>query len=137
MSEEEAINHLGTIAKSGSKDFMSEVQESDSASAQSIIGQFGVGFYSVFMVADQVDVFTRRWDAETGIHWSSDGQGGYTVKPVDGLSVGTQIELKLRTDCREYSDVEEVKRVATKYSSFTSFPLMCDNGKIIFSGIHQ
>ena len=62
-----------------------------SASAQSIIGQFGVGFYSVFMVADQVDVFTRRWDAETGIHWSSDGQGGYTVKPVDGLSVGTQI----------------------------------------------
>ena len=101
------------------------------------------------MVADQVDVFTRRWDAETGIHWSSDGQGGYTVKPVEGLSVGTQIgefhplttsltnilELKLRTDCREYSDVEEVKRVATKYSSFTSFPLMCDNGKVIFSGI--
>ena len=102
------------------------------------------------MVADQVDVFTRRWDAETGIHWSSDGQGGYTVKPVDGLSVGTQIgkflifaiaitakkliilELKLRTDCREYSDVEEVKRVATKYSSFTSFPLMCDNGKTIW-----
>jgi TNF receptor-associated protein 1 len=130
MSEEEAINHLGTIAKSGSKDFMSEVQESDSASAQSIIGQFGVGFYSVFMVADQVDVFTRRWDAETGIHWSSDGQGGYTVKPIEGLSVGTQIELKLRTDCREYSDVEEVKRVATKYSSFTSFPLMCDNEQV-------
>ena len=58
---------------------MNEVADTDSASAQSIIGQFGVGFYSVFMVADQVDVFTRRWDADIGIHWSSDGQGGYTV----------------------------------------------------------
>ena len=75
---------LATPGKAGFHRFQS-------ASAQSIIGQFGVGFYSVFMVADQVDVFTRRWDAETGIHWSSDGQGGYTVKPVDGLSVGTQI----------------------------------------------
>ena len=58
---------------------MAEVSETDSASAQAIIGQFGVGFYSVFMVADKVDVYTRRWNADKGIHWSSDGEGGYTV----------------------------------------------------------
>jgi len=62
MSEEEAISCLGTIAKSGSKDFMNAVKDEHSASAESIIGQFGVGFYSTFMVADKVDVMTRRWD---------------------------------------------------------------------------
>ena len=85
MTEAEAIAHLGepfyqvtrlklflgTIAKSGSKDFMNEIGDTDAASAQSIIGQFGVGFYSVFMVADEVNVFTRRWNEDVGTHWSS------------------------------------------------------------------
>jgi len=130
MTQEEAIAHLGTIAKSGSKDFMNEVSETDAASAQSIIGQFGVGFYSVFMVADEVNVYTRRWNEQIGTHWSSTGEGGYTVQECSGLSVGTQIELKLNADCRQYSDVDEVLRVAQKYSSFTAFPLMLENEQV-------
>jgi len=126
MSQQEAMTNLGTIAKSGSQDFMAAVKDENSASAQSIIGQFGVGFYSVFMVADGVDVFTRRWNEDVGLHWRSTGDSGYTIEPKEGLNVGTRIELTLKADSREYADPNHVKKIVQKYSSFTSFPLYCD-----------
>jgi len=130
LSETEAMNNLGTIAKSGSQEFMRAVQDEHSASAQSIIGQFGVGFYSIFMVADKVDVYSRRWNEETGIHWQSTGDSGYTIDPCDNLPVGTRIELGLKPEYREYADSDHVKKVAQKYSSFTSFPLYCEEEHI-------
>jgi len=130
MSQEEAMTNLGTIAKSGSQDFMAAVKDENSASAQSIIGQFGVGFYSVFMVADGVDVFTRRWNEDVGLHWRSTGDSGYTIEPKEGLDVGTRIELTLKPDSREYADPSHVKKIVQKYSSFTSFPLYCDGDHV-------
>lgn len=130
MSQSEAIANLGTIAKSGSQDFMNEVKDEHSSSAQSIIGQFGVGFYSVFMVADQVDVTSRRWDSDEGIHWTSSGDSGFKINKADNLPAGTRIELKLKPSFREYADSSTVKAIAQKYSSFTAFPLYCDEEHI-------
>jgi len=125
MTEEEAIINLGTIAKSGSQDFMNAVKEEHSASAQSIIGQFGVGFYSVFMVAEEVNVTSRRWDSDIGLHWTSSGEGGYRIRAAENLPTGTRIELRLKPEYREFADPDHVKKVAQKYSSFTAFPLYC------------
>ena len=82
------------------------------------------------MVADKVDVYSRRWNEETGIHWQSSGDSGYTVESCDNLPVGTRIELGLKPEYREYADADHVKKVAQKYSSFTSFPLYCEEDHI-------
>lgn len=121
MTHEELIDNLGTIARSGSKKFLKEIQEKkgDSASVGNIIGQFGVGFYSAFMVADKVDVYTRSsQEGHPGYKWSSDGSGSYSIAEAEGVAVGTKIVLHLKPDCREYADEMRVRAIIKKYSNF-------------------
>lgn len=122
MTRDELVAHLGTIAKSGSLEFL---QNSDS-DASKIIGQFGVGFYSTFVVADKVEVYTKTSDKEKGdigYLWSSDGSGTFTIKEVPGVQRGTRIELTLKDDATEFSKLANVKKAAQKFSSFIDFPI--------------
>jgi len=122
MTHDELVEHLGTIAKSGSLDFL---QNSDS-DASKIIGQFGVGFYSTFVVADKVNVYTKTCDPEkgnTGYHWSSDGSGSFTVSEMPDLPRGTRIELILKDDATEFAKLSTVKKAAQKFSSYVDFPI--------------
>ena len=136
MTKEELQEFLGTIARSGSKSFMqqlsSEAQEGKSTSqaAQSIIGKFGVGFYSVFMVADRVEVYSRKRGAATGYCWASAGDGNYTLSEATGVSVGTKIILHLKPDAENFAQESTVKTLISKYSSFVSFPIMCNGARL-------
>ncbi|KAK0083033.1 hypothetical protein PV325_009472 [Microctonus aethiopoides] len=130
MSREELISNLGTIARSGSKAFLEQLKEKQEASdSAKIIGQFGVGFYSAFMVAERVEVFTKSYakDAE-GLHWSSDGSGTYEISSAEGVQPGTKIVMHLRADCREFSDETTVNNIVKKYSNFVGSPIFV-NGK--------
>lgn len=112
MTREELISHLGTIARSGSKHFLEEIQKSGTATenASNIIGQFGVGFYSAFMVAERVEVLTRSAKVGSpGLRWISDGTGTFEIEEADNVDVGTTIILHLKNDCREYADEERIK----------------------------
>ena len=119
MTKDDAIANLGTIAKSGSKEFMQKLDESDSNddALTSIIGQFGVGFYSSFIVADKVEVLTKA-DGENGVAWVSDGTGEFVVSDAANLDFerGTRVTIKLRADCRQFSQEHEVEKVINKFS---------------------
>jgi len=122
MTRDQLIEHLGTIAKSGSLDF-SQATDSDS---NNIIGQFGVGFYSTFVVADKVEVYTKTSDKELGsqgLLWSSDGSGSFSVTEVDDVPRGTRIELTLKDDATDFATMATVKKAASKFSSFVDFPI--------------
>lgn len=121
MTREELVENLGTIARSGSKKFLQEIKEKagDSASVGNIIGQFGVGFYSAFMVADKVDVYTRSSiEGHPGYKWTSDGSGSYEIQEAEGVAVGTKIVMHLKPECREYADEMRVRGIIKKYSNF-------------------
>jgi TNF receptor-associated protein 1 len=123
MTRDELVANLGTIAKSGSLDFL-EKAESDSSN---IIGQFGVGFYSTFVVADKVEVFTKTCDPEKGDQgymWSSDGDGSYTITEAADVQRGTKIILTLKDDAAEFSKLATVKKSCEKFSSFIDFPIV-------------
>ncbi|XP_063710038.1 heat shock protein 75 kDa, mitochondrial [Culicoides brevitarsis] len=123
MTKEELIANLGTIARSGSKHFMEQIKEGE-AKAENIIGQFGVGFYSAFMVGDKIDVFTRSSQkGSPGYKWSSDGSGSYEIVEADNVAVGTKIVIHLKADCREYADETRIKEVIKKYSNFVGSPI--------------
>jgi len=130
MKEEELINNLGSIGHSGSLDFVNSMKEQGkSASASDIIGQFGVGFYSVFMVADDVTVYSKSVAAGSkGYAWQSDGSGKYTISEADGVSRGTKIVIKLNKDNTEFSIKDGIERILKKYSNFVGFPISL-NGK--------
>jgi len=122
MTREELISHLGTIAKSGSLDYVN----SGDTDASKIIGQFGVGFYSTFVVADKVEVFTKTCDPEKGSQgylWSSDGSGSYTIAELDDVPRGTRIVLTLKDDATEFAKLATIKKAAEKFSSFIDFPI--------------
>lgn len=124
MTKEELMDNLGTIARSGSKAFIQQLQEGGGADPQSIIGQFGVGFYSAFMVAERVDVFTKsRLPGSVGYCWSSDGSGKYTIEECQGVEPGTKIVCHLKLSHREFADEQTVKDVIKKYSSFLGSPI--------------
>ena len=134
MTSGEMVQNLGTIARSGSKAFMKEMSEkiaqdqesSNPTNPESIIGQFGVGFYSAFMVADKIEVFSKsslQADSHTtngrvAHHWSTDGSGSYTVKEAEGVSDGTKIVVHLKSNCTEFSDEANVREIIKKFSSF-------------------
>ncbi|XP_034825688.1 heat shock protein 75 kDa, mitochondrial [Maniola hyperantus] len=131
MTKEELIQNLGTIARSGSKSFIEEIKKQGAEQASSIIGQFGVGFYSAFMVADKIEVFTRSSIAGSpGYKWSSDGSGTYEIQEVDGLPIGTKIVVYLKTDCREFADDATVKNIIMKYSNFIGSPILLNSEQI-------
>ncbi|KAJ8958321.1 hypothetical protein NQ318_017467 [Aromia moschata] len=128
MTKDELISNLGVIAKSGSKAFIEELKSKQTSGDNNIIGQFGVGFYSSFMVANKVEVYSRAVGEEQGWKWSSDGMGTYEIQPAEGVQHGTKIVLHLKTDCREFSDEDTIKNVINKYSNFVGSPLYL-NGK--------
>lgn len=124
MTRDEVVESLGTIARSGSKEFLKKLAEGDAAGS-SIIGQFGVGFYSAFMVADKVEVFTRsrRQGAGPAVRWSSDGSGRYELSEATDVQEGTKVVLTLKPDCADFADAEHVRRVVEKYSNFVGSPI--------------
>ena len=124
LSQQEAIDNLGTIAKSGTKDFMSKLSGDQKSDAQ-LIGQFGVGFYSGFIVADKITVESRRagTDASEGVRWISGGTGDFEVAQIDKASRGTDIILHLRDDTFDYLESHKVKQIINKYSDHISLPI--------------
>jgi molecular chaperone HtpG len=124
LSQQEAIDNLGTIAKSGTKDFMSKLTGDQKSDAQ-LIGQFGVGFYSGFIVADKITVESRRagLEASEGVRWISGGTGEFEVEQISKASRGTDIILHLRDDALDYLDAYKVKQIINKYSDHISLPI--------------
>ncbi|MDP1685964.1 molecular chaperone HtpG [Hydrogenophaga sp.] len=125
MSAQEAIDHLGTIAKSGTKDFMSHLSGDQKQDAQ-LIGQFGVGFYSGFIVADKITVESRRagLPVAEGVRWTSGGTGDFEVETIERTARGTSVTLHLRDDAGDYLDRWKLKSIIAKYSDHISLPIL-------------
>ena len=128
MTRTELVENLGTIAHSGSKAFLKALGEGDKKNAN-LIGQFGVGFYSAFMVAKSVKVYSHSWRAaEPGHVWTSDGTGSYEIEESADQRRGTKIVIELKDDCAEFSEDWKIKEILERYSAFVSFPINL-NGK--------
>jgi molecular chaperone HtpG len=125
MSREEAISHLGVIAKSGTAEFFQRLTGDQQKDAQ-LIGQFGVGFYSAFIVADRVEVLTRRADAaaEAGVRWESAADGQFTVETITRPERGTSVVLHLKEDAKEYLDTLRLRALVRRYSDHIGFPVL-------------
>ncbi|MER6408215.1 molecular chaperone HtpG [Streptomyces viridosporus] len=129
MSYDEVGQLIGTIANSGTAEFLRELREAkDAAGAEGLIGQFGVGFYSAFMVADEVTVLTRRAGEEQGTRWSSRGEGTYTLERVDDAPQGTSVTLHLKpadpdNQLHDYTSVWKIKEIVKRYSDFITWPV--------------
>jgi molecular chaperone HtpG len=124
MSREEAVAHLGTIAKSGTAEFFKRLTGDQQKDAQ-LIGQFGVGFYSSFIVADRVEVLTRRADAapEAGVRWESSADGQFTVETITRLERGTSVVLHLKPDAKEFAEPFRLRSLVRRYSDHIAFPV--------------
>ena len=130
MTREELIKNLGTIAHSGSKQFLKALGEGG-AKNSNLIGQFGVGFYSAFMVAKSVKVYAHSWQKDAPGHvWSSDGSGAYEVEEVADQRRGAKIVVELKDDCDEFAKDWRVKEILTRYSSFVAFPITLNGKKL-------
>jgi molecular chaperone HtpG len=124
MTEEELIANLGTVAKSGTLGFMQSLKEQQKQLDGNLIGQFGVGFYSVFMVTEEVTVETRSaHPGSEGFRWRSSGQGTYTIEKIDKAERGTRISFKLKEEYKEFAEEYRVEQVVKKYSNFVDFPI--------------
>lgn len=128
MTREEAENNLGVIAKSGSYAFKNEMEANDETA---IIGQFGVGFYSAFMVSDKVTVITRRYGEESATKWESSGADGYTVSDAERAAAGTDVIMHIKEDTEEelygtYLEVWKIKALVKKYSDYVRWPIKMD-----------
>ncbi|MFZ8883934.1 MAG: molecular chaperone HtpG [Litorivicinaceae bacterium] len=128
MTRDDVISNLGTIAKSGTAEFIKNLS-GDSKQDANLIGQFGVGFYSAFIVADRVVVRTRRAgnDAADAVEWSSDGDGQYTIKTIEKAERGTEIRLTLKEDAGEFGETYRIRHLVTKYSDHVSIPVYLKN----------
>ena len=138
MTRDDVIAHLGTIAKSGTADFMKNLT-GDQKKDSHLIGQFGVGFYSAFIVADQVDVYSRRagQPASEGVHWSSKGEGEFEVATVDKPERGTRIVLHLKKDELEFADGWRLRNVVKKYSDHIALPIQLPKEQAAAEGEEQ
>jgi molecular chaperone HtpG len=126
MTHGELIENLGTIAHSGSKAFLNALKEGGERN-ENLIGQFGVGFYSVFMVADSVKVYTRTWQPEgESLCWSSNGDGAYEIEQVEGQQRGTRIVFTLKDEYKDFSKKATLEGIIKRYSSFVQFPIKVD-----------
>jgi len=125
LSQQDAVEHLGTIAKSGTRDFMSQLSGDQKNDAQ-LIGQFGVGFYSGFIVADKITVESRRAGLPTaeGVRWSSAGTGDFEVETMERAERGTSVILHLKDDASEYLNTWKLKSIISKYSDHISLPIL-------------
>lgn len=122
MTREELESNLGTIAHSGSGDYLAELAEAMKKDVN-LIGQFGVGFYAAFMAGSRVRVQSRSWDGSQGHEWQSDGSGSFTIDEVDGLHRGTRIIVELKEEAHEYAQKWKVESIIKQYSAFVTFPI--------------
>ncbi len=127
MNRDDLINHLGTIAKSGTADFVKNA--SDNGSAVDLIGQFGVGFYSAFMVADKVEILTRRAGEDKVWFWVSNGVDGFEIREAEKKTNGTEIKLFLKQDERNYTDSIYLRQIIRTYSDHINYPIVLCLGK--------
>ncbi|HWU09127.1 MAG TPA: molecular chaperone HtpG [Streptomyces sp.] len=129
MSHDEVVQLIGTIANSGTAKFLQELKEAkDATASEELIGQFGVGFYSSFMVADEVTLLTRRAGEDTGTRWQSSGEGTYTVESVDDAPQGTSVTLRLKPEDAEdklfdYTSPWKIREIVKRYSDFITWPI--------------
>ena len=125
MTREDAVAHLGTIAKSGTSEFFKSLSGDQQKDSQ-LIGQFGVGFYSAFIVADRVEVLTRKAGvpAEQGVRWESSADGEFTVENVTRQERGTSVTLHLKDDAKEFADGWRLRSLIRRYSDHISFPVL-------------
>ena len=130
MSEDEVIENIGTIARSGTASFLENIT-GDEKKDSNLIGQFGVGFYSVFMVADKVQVISKSAlnDKDEGTFWESTGEDKYKIKSVDKINNGTEIHIFLNDDNTDFADIGRVRFLLEKYSQYINFPLYISDGK--------
>jgi molecular chaperone HtpG len=123
MNREDLIANLGTIARSGTAAFLKQAT-GDAAKDLSLIGQFGVGFYAAFMVAEKIEVFSRRAGESEGWRWASEGTGEFAIAPADGVLRGTRIVLHLRKDAEEFLDAARLKAIVARYSDHIGLPIL-------------
>jgi molecular chaperone HtpG len=125
LTEEEAITHLGTIAKSGTKEFMNGLEGAAKQDVASLIGQFGVGFYSAFMVADKIVVESRSaaLSSDQGVRWESTGDGSFATESISRPQRGTTITLHLKDDAGEFAETQRLRTLVKKYSDYVTYPI--------------
>jgi molecular chaperone HtpG len=127
MNRDSIVEHLGTIAKSGTRAFLDTLKQQEGQLRPDLIGQFGVGFYSAFMVADKVTVVSRMPGSPAdGVKWESDGQGDYTVESIEKPSRGTDVILHLKEDAKEFLEAWSLRSLVKKYSDFIEHPVVMD-----------
>jgi molecular chaperone HtpG len=122
MNEEDLVSHLGTIARSGTKNFLSQLS-GDQRKDSNLIGQFGVGFYSAFMVADKVEVISRKAGEDQAWKWISDGKTGFEIEPAERASAGTTVLLHLNEEGAQYANGYRLQEIVSKYSNHIAFPI--------------
>jgi molecular chaperone HtpG len=122
MNEEDLVSHLGTIARSGTKNFLSQLS-GDARKDSNLIGQFGVGFYSVFMVADRVEVTTRKAGEDKAWRWTSDGKSGFEIEPAERAVAGTTVLVHFNEEGKQYANSWRLKETVKKYSNHIAFPI--------------
>lgn len=144
MTHDELIKSLGTIAHSGTKKFLEAIQQGGQKPDVNFIGQFGVGFYSAYLVANRVEVTTRAAGSTDGWRWTSDAQDEFTVTAEESLPRGTSVVLHLKDETKEYADRWRLKELVTKYSDFVSYPILLpkerdekDEGAKEFEAVNQ
>ena len=128
MNEEDLVSHLGTIARSGTKNFLSQLS-GDAKKDSNLIGQFGVGFYSAFMVADKIEVVSRKAGEELAWRWTSDGKSGFDIEPAERLVAGTTILLHFNEEGTQYANSWRLQEIVKKYSNHIAFPIFLSYDK--------
>jgi len=145
MNADELMNNLGVIARSGSKNFLKEMGEAEEASKEvskenkqsqmeNIIGMFGVGFYSAFMVADKIEVYSQSYKGDPANYWCSEGAGEFSISPAENVLQGTRIVLHLKDDAKEFCDRFRVETIVKKYSAYLMFPIKLNRSLITSTG---
>lgn len=131
MTKEDLINEIGTVAHSGTLDFLKKMQAEKKAVDANMIGQFGVGFYSVFMVTDEITIETRHGSSGSkGYRWKSSGEDQYVIEEIDRKERGTKISFKLKDEAKEFGEEYKVKEIIKKYSNFVDFPIFVGKEEI-------
>jgi len=123
MNEEDLVSHLGTIARSGTKNFLAQLS-GDAKRDSNLIGQFGVGFYSVFMVADRVEVVSRKAGEEQAWRWVSDGSTGFEIEAAERHAAGTTVLIHFNEEGKQYSNSWRLQEIVKKYSNHIAFPIL-------------
>src|ERR1700688_1887259 len=122
MNEEDLVSHLGTIARSGTKNFLSQLS-GDARKDSNLIGQFGVGFYSAFMVVERVEVITRKAGEDKAWRWTSDGKTGFDIEPAERAVAGTTLLIHFNEEGKQYANSWRLQEIVKKYSNHIAFPI--------------